>query len=217
MALGWRDQYLRYRDFFLNVQTLYKKRADLRAFLELVLSISSVIIFLNFALRPTALTIITLYNDIQNKQNTITSLNQKINNLATASNLLSTNQNAIPDIDKTVSDSPKPDLISQQIEALSIKDSVNLLGISVGQVFLVGTGQQKTATGVSPLPDNAQSMDISVSVKGDYQSLINFLKDFENLRTVTKIDATVVNSSVTDKGQTIVLVITGRVPNIGKS
>lgn len=217
MALGWRDQYTRYREFFLNIQTLYKKRADLRAFIELILSILTVIVFLNFALKPTALTIISLYNDIQGKRKTLEALNQKITNLNIASNLLNQNQNLIPDIDNSVGDSPKPDLISEQIQALGAKDSVTVLGISIGQIVLVGTGQApKTVSGLAQLPDNANSMDISVSVRGDYPNLISFLKDYENLRTVTKIDTTGISSSTTDKGQIIVNVISGRVPYLGK-
>ena len=59
MATGWRGQYIRYRGFFLNIVDLYKKRADLRAFLEVILSISTVTIFLLFALKPTMLTIVS--------------------------------------------------------------------------------------------------------------------------------------------------------------
>ena len=71
MALGWRGQYYRYKDYFLNIVALYKQRRDLRAFLEVILSLSTVIIFVVFALKPTALTIISLYNEIKVKKDTL--------------------------------------------------------------------------------------------------------------------------------------------------
>jgi Tfp pilus assembly protein PilO len=217
MALGWRDQYIRYREFFLNIEALYKQRADIRSFLEIILSISTTIIFLVFALKPTALTIISLYNEIQEKQKTVDALNQKINNLQLAQNLISQNQNAIVTINSSVGNSAQPDLIMQQIQALAVKDSVTVLGISVGQVNLVGITKNKTLSqGSTPLPDNAQEMPILLSVSGDYPALSSFLKDFESLRMITQLDSAGVSASSTEKGLIIVSSVTGRVPYLGQ-
>lgn len=216
MAIGWRSQYQRYRGFYLNILSLYKQKADIRAFLEIILSISTIIIFLLFALKPTALTIIGLYSEIQEKQKTVAVLNQKINSLSTAGSLLTQNKNSIPDINFAVSDLPRPDLISGQIEALAAKNSVTILGISVEQVTVVGSDQTKKTTSLAPLPDNANGMALSVSVKGDYPNLVSLLKDIENLRMVTKLDITGISSSVTEKGKSIVAIISGRVPYLGQ-
>jgi hypothetical protein len=186
-------------------------------FLELILSLSTVIIFVAFALKPTALTIISLYNQIKAEQATLNVLNQKISDLQTANNVYDQDQNVIPDIDTAIFTYPEPDTISKQIIGLSSKDSVNLLGISIGQVLLLGQIKSvKTASDLSPLPDNAQAMPISISFKGSYQNLITFIKDFENLRTPVKIDSLTVSSSQTQEGSTIVCVISGRIPYIGQ-
>lgn len=216
MAIGWRSQYQRYRGFYLNILALYKQKADIRAFLEIILSISTIIIFLLFALKPTAITIISLYSEIQEKQKTVAVLNQKINSLSTAGSLLAQNKNFIPDINFAVSDLPRPDLISGQVEALAAKDSVTILGISVEQVTVVGSDQTKKTTSLTPLPNNANGMGISISVKGDYPNLVSLLKDIENLRMVTKLDITGISSSVTEKGKSIVAIISGRVPYLGQ-
>lgn len=217
MALGWRDQYFRYKEFFLNIEALYKQRADLRAFLEVVLSLTTIIVFLVFALKPTALTIISLYNEIQEKQKTVETLNQKINNLQIAQNLVQQNQSAIVTVNSSVGNSPQPDLITQQIQALAAKDSVTILGISIGQVTLVGAVKNKaTSQSSSPLPDNALEMPVSVSLNGDYPALASFLKDFENLRMTTKLDASGISSSSSEKGIVILSSVTGRVPYLGQ-
>ena len=88
MALGWRGSYSRYKEFFLNITALYKKKAELRAFLEIILSLSTIIIFLLFALKPTVITIVSLLQQIREKQDTLSGLTQKVSDLQKANNRL---------------------------------------------------------------------------------------------------------------------------------
>jgi hypothetical protein len=202
----------------MNISAMYKEKADLRAFLEIVLSITIVIVFLLFAIKPTALTIISLVQEINKEKETLVTLTQKVNDLQTAGNLLTQNQNFINDIDTAVSSAPAPDAFSEQIEGLSTKDSVQVLGIAIDQVVLVGsTPTLNNTNGLTPLPGGALEMPFSLSISGDYASLINFIKDFENLRMVSKIDTLGITSSLTDKGRVIVAVISGRVPFLGNN
>ncbi|MEJ2441504.1 MAG: hypothetical protein P8Y06_01110, partial [Patescibacteria group bacterium] len=78
MALGWRKDYLRYRSYFLNIVGVYKQRKDLRMFLELLLTLVTVSFFAAFALRPTLLTIIELLKEIDTKEETLTKMSTKI-------------------------------------------------------------------------------------------------------------------------------------------
>jgi hypothetical protein len=216
MALGWRESYYRYKEFFLNISALYKQRADLRAFLEIILSLSTITVFLLFALKPTALTIINLLQEINEKRQTVASLTQKLNNLQIANTLLTQNQSVIPDIHIAVPDNPNPDTLSKQVEGLAAKDSTNILGITVNQVTLIGSGATpKTLSGLKSLPKNAKEMPFSVSVSGNYANLISFIKDFSNLRIATAVDSLGISSSITDKGRVIVAVISGRVAFLG--
>lgn len=217
MALGWRGQYNRYKDFFLNVANFYKQRTDLRIFLEIILSLSTVIIFLVFALKPTALTIISLLQEIKGKEETIVVLDKKLSDLNRASDVFADNQAAVADIETAVATSPHPDLIIQQVQGLAVKNSVDILGASIGQVIIIGTAPaKKSSSDVKPLPGGAKEMPISINIRGNYPNLITFLKDFENLRIVTKIDNIAITSSTTDSGQTIIAIISGRVPYLGQ-
>jgi len=217
MANGWRGQYFRYKDFFLNIVALYKQRKDLRAFLEVILSLSTVIIFVVFALKPTALTIVSLYNQIKSKQTTLDTLNQKKNDLQKANEVFDQNQNFIPDIDAAIYSKPEPDTISKQILGLASKDNVSLLGVSIGQVIILGkTVISKETSDVKPLPESALAMPLSISIKGNYSDMITFIKDMENLRTPIKFDSLAINSSQTQEGNIIVGIISARVPYIGQ-
>jgi len=218
MATGWRSSYYRYKEVFLNVAALYKKRSDLRAFMEIVLSISAVIIFLLFALKPTALTIISLVQQIKEERTTLSALTQKLSDLQKANTLLMQNQSYLKDIDLAVSSAPSPDIFAKQIQGLSAKNGVGIAGLSINNVILIGkTKVVNSSSGVEPLPENALEMAYSVSIRGSYTGIDSFLKDLENLRIISKIDSVTVTSSVMDGGRVIVAVISGRIPYVGNN
>jgi cell division protein FtsB len=216
MALGWRGSYTRYKEFFLNISALYKKRPDLRAFLEIILSLSTVIIFLLFALKPTVITIISLLQQIKEKQSTLSVLTQKVADLQVAGNLLQQNQSFIPIINIAVPSRPSPNTLSEQALGLAAKNSASILGVSINQITLMGVDTSKGVPGIKPLPANAKEMSFSISVRGPFSNLAAFIRDFENSRIVKKIDTLGISSSVTDKGLVIVAIISGRVPYLGK-
>ena len=217
MAQGWRKEYSRYKEYFLNVVNLYKQRADLRVFLEIILSLTTITIFAIFALKPTAVTIIGLVNEIKDKENSLSGLNQKINDLKTARNIYNQSQTQIQNIDAALSTAPQPNIFARQIEGLVSKDAVNISGLSVGEITLYGKDPQvKKSKETKPLPEDAKEMPVSINVSGSYQTLTNFIKDFESLRIPTKIDVLTINSSLTSLGQIIILIISGRVPYIGE-
>jgi hypothetical protein len=216
MALGWRGSYTRYREFFLNISALYKKRQDLRVFLEIILSLSTIIIFLLFALKPTVITIVSLLQQIKEKQSTLSALTQKVANLQVAGNLLQQNQIFIPNINIAVPSRPNPNILSEQVLGIASKNSANILGISINQITLTGLDTNKGVPGIKPLPANAKEMSFSISVRGAFPNLIGFIKDLESLRIMNKIDTLGITSSVTDKGLVIVAVASGRVPYLGK-
>ncbi len=216
MALGWRGQYYRYQGFFLNIVDLYKKRQDLRMFTEVILSLTTIIVFLLFALKPTVLTIINLVQEIQAKKETVAQLDQKIAALQSAQNVYSEESSFVSIAESSVPGNPQPDTFVRQIEGVASKDSANILGISVGQVTLTGTETQKAKlSDLKPISSKAKEMTVSISVAGDFTNLTSFITDLDNLRRPIRIDILGVNSSITDKGRVIVAVISGRVPFLG--
>lgn len=217
MINGWRGLYHRYKDFFLNIVVVYKQRRDLRAFLELILSLSTVIILVVFALKPTVLTIVELYGQINNKRETISTLNKKISDLQKASDTFGQNQQYIPNVNAVVFGSPEPNTVSKQIQGIASKNSVILLGISIGQITITGKGNlPKASVDLQPLPTATMAMPVSINLKGNYSNIIAFIKDFENLRIPSKVDSLTINSSQNQDGTSIVGVITARIPYIGQ-
>jgi hypothetical protein len=220
MASGWKSSYFRYRELFLNASTLYKKRADLRAFLEIVMSIFAVIIFLIFALKPTALTIIELIKQINEKKETLSTLSVKVNNLQKAGALMAQNEAYLNDIDIAIPSAPNPEILTKQVEGIAAKNGVELMGFAIDNVILtgnVGTIRKKTTGSIKPLPENANEMGYTISVKGGFVGVNGFLKDLEDLRVISVVDSAAINSSVTNTEKFIVAVISGRVPYLQSS
>ena len=217
MAVGWRGSYLRYREYFLNIANLYKQRADLRAFLEIILSLSTITIFLLFALKPTALTIISLTQEIREKKQTVAELDKKISDLKIATSVFAQNQAFIPDINAAIGTIANPEVFAKQVQGLASKNGVSIQGMSIGQITLVGkdAGTKKSSE-TNPLPEGAREMQVSVSVKGDYIALLSFIKDLQNLRLANKVDILGISASTTESGRVIVAVISGRVPFLGQ-
>jgi hypothetical protein len=215
MALGWRKEYFRYRDVFLNIVNLYKKRQDLKIYLEILLSLGTISIFTAFALRPTVITIAELYKEIKNKENIVIKLDEKIKNLALAEELFKQEESKINLTKTSVPGIPIPESYVKQIEGLAIQNGLSLLGVSVGEVTLVGESKNSGATDteLASLPEGASGVTFSISVSGSYQQLSSFIGGLEKLRRPLKIDSLVISSSETEEGTNrLILLIGGRVP-----
>ena len=205
MALGWRKDYLRYRSYYLNILNLYKKREDLRMFLEIILSLSTISFFSIFALRPTFLTIAVLLKEINTKKETIIKMDTKIRNLQTAQNILSQESLRIPILELSIPQSPQPQNFVHQIEGIASSTEVEVLGIRVDETSLKGD-----------VPVNDQEMvGFSVSTAGSFQNLFSFLKNLENLRSPVKIDVLGISLAKKEQGNILTLVVTGKVPYLG--
>lgn len=213
MAQGWKKDYFRYKDFFLNVLRVYNTKPNLKIYLELLLSLTTIIVFALFAIKPTILTIIDLNNEIKAKQETSAKLKQKIKNLQTASNLLQTEAGNILYVDQAVPNKATAEVLVKQIEGLSIESGLKILGFSASDVTLNGKeSESKKAKDTESLPNNANELPFSLSATGSYSSIFSFLSKTENLRRPIRIDSFIINSNTTEAGKTLVLTITGRVP-----
>lgn len=203
MAQGWRKDYLRYKGFFLDILAIYKSRPNLKVYLELILSLGTIVIFSIYAIKPTVLTIIELNNEIKSKENTVLLLTQKISDLKIASNILQKESANLEFIDNAVPTGANVQQLVNQIEKMALDKSVTIRNLSSSNIFLKGSSDKKIEN----------SVPVSFSVTGNYQNLFQFLQTIENLRRPFKIDSFVFNSNITaDNEKFIVLTISGDVP-----
>jgi len=72
--------------------------------------------------------------------------------------------------------------------------------------------KSKKSKDVEALPADADELPFTVSLIGSYQNLVLLLSDIDNALRPAKIDSLAINSSKTDEGKTLVLMISGRLP-----
>jgi len=216
MAVGIKGQYYKYREFSVNLLSMYKQRADVQAFLEIILSLGTLIVFVVFAIKPTILTMISLRKEIKSKQETLNALNQKITDLQTANRVYQSNITVIPNIESAIFGAPLPETVTEQILGLGLKNSVNVAGLSIGQVALVGQNNtRKEAADLPQLPGGSQSLPVTINVKGEYLNLKTFLADLENSRIPIKLDSLTLSSSQLSFGNILGEFINSRIPYFG--
>lgn len=215
MALGWRSNYLRYKEFFLNILFVYKKRPDVKLFLEAILSLATILVFSIFALRPTLITIASLVREIRTKEETVAAMDEKIASLDEAEGLYTREEARINIIKEAIPQGAKPEVFLRQIEGVSQQSLTSLLGTSFGELTLLGKApERKAKEKEKSLPEGARALTFSVSVAGDYPALTKFLADIQKLRMPIKIDASGLNSAQSPTGVTLTLVISARTPYI---
>ncbi len=189
MAATWKRDYVKYQKEFLGIITLYKERTDLQAFTEILLSITTVILFSIFAIRPTARTIAQLIQENKGKEETIATMDEKIKNLALASDTYDRNKSKIDLLDTAVPTIPDPNGQQRQLEGVIMKDQIELVALSLGPASIVGnlsfaplSATSQADQGSSALPLSAKSIYTSIDATGDYQKLLQFLGDIEKIR-----------------------------------
>jgi Tfp pilus assembly protein PilO len=203
MDIGWRQRYASSRNLLKKTIQTYNKRPDLKAYLELFLSLATITIFGVFAIRPTIITIGKLIIEVKAKEETVTTMNQKIENLKGAQEIYNKNIDKIEVAKMAVPDEPLPHLLDRQIEAAAADTSVDLTSLSISGVDLLGVTNtqtvQETISGLS----NENTLTFSISAKGNFDSLASFIRELENLRRPIRLNEVGLGKSASQGNENI--------------
>ena len=218
MANNWKNDYMRYKDFFLNVLQVYYAKPNIKIYLELILSLTTIIIFSIFAIKPTILTIIELNKEIQTKENTITEIKQKLIDLQKANDIMQNEAEKLARIETAIPSSATPENIILEMERLANKNSLQILNLSMSEVIIMGNEKLKKrgAETFEKLPLEADELPFTVSLSGSYQNLVLLISDIENQIRPVKIDSLTINTSTTEEGKVLILTVAGRLPFVKK-
>ncbi len=218
MALGWRNQYTRYKDFFLNVYDSYTKKSEAKMFVEILLSVTVSAFFVFLALRPTVVTILELVRTIQEKERTISQMQQKIKDINTARDIYEQNSSQIALISSAIPTLPEPEVLSRQVQGLAQENSVDLTSLAVEEVSLTGDAFKNLDKELSNLPEGSQPLTFSLNVKGSSFPFISaLLSELERLRVPVKLDSFSISSSQNDEAVNLILVVGGRTPYLSNN
>jgi hypothetical protein len=211
MNPGWRLNYLRYKSYFQNMIGRYREKSDVRAYIEILLSLATVSVFAIFALRPTLLTIATLMKEIESKRETLEQMQAKIDKLNSAQTLYDRERSRIDILFTSIPTNPNPEVFARQIEGFSEKHGLSIAEINIGEAVILGKDTKSTSStekGLSPLPGESLGLNVSATYTTDldrYFSLSNFVSDFEKSRRPAKIDTIRIKTTTDTKERIKVL------------
>ncbi len=218
MESGWRKNYVRYRSYFLNVALHYKERADIKTYLEILLSLTTIIIFSVFALRPTLVTIAQLLKEIEAKEETVVRMTDKISQISQAQSLYNKQWNNIQHLKTALPEKPQPEEFVRQVEGLTEKHGITIDTVTVGKAVLLGSDTAEPATRMAKTPISESAGEVAFSINAsapitDFQTISSFYSDFMLLRRPTRIDSFViaVNQKLTE-GNRLIFTVDGRLP-----
>lgn len=218
MGQGWKKEYTRYKGFFLNIVNLYNSKPNFRVYLELLLTLGTIILFSTLAIRPTVLTIIEIRNEISAKESTIQKLTKKTNDLQSASRVIQQESETLELINQSIPSQANLENLISQIERLAIQNNITITAITSSDLLIKGSDSKvkKQSDDLSPLPESANELPLSIAVSGDYPNLMLFLNSIEMLRRPIKIDTLILNSSKSqdEEVKKLTLTINGRSPYI---
>ena len=201
MAANWQGSST-YQRYLLDIVALYRRKPNLKIYLELLLSIVTIGILTLFAIKPTVLTIAELVVKINSQQQTSDQMDTKIKNLGIAQTLFNQEQANIQLLNQAVPTGPDVQTYIRQIEGLLKKQGLTPTTLSVGQVDLLS---QKEATAAATTSSQAA---FTITISGAYQQLLNLMQDLENLRRpalLDKLDFTINDANPETKTLTLVL------------
>lgn len=212
------ENYQLYKRYIKNIALIYQRRKDIRAYIELLLSLSVVIIFSIFAIRPTVITIIDLNREIEEKTLIVQRLDNKLAALDQAAANFNQNRRTVALADTAIPDGPLPELYARQLEGLAKVSEVTLLGMNVDRVNITdGAPSQVNAEAESAtdsFPTTSSSINITADIAGSFTNLLEFLQQFERMRRPTFFDQVDLRLRNDTNGNDLVLSIAGRAPYI---
>lgn len=168
-------------------------RPEIRASVEIILSIFSVVFLLMFAIRPTLATVASLQKKIEDQTIVDNKLNTKINQLVRANTDLTTYASRLPDYDLAVTDAHDESGLAKRIETIARESGVAINNLFLDAVPLVGEQinlARKEKGAERPTLETGgkiASYVVNFDISGGTNQVFDFLTKLENMDRVTLI------------------------------
>lgn len=180
MALVSNEKYALY---FQKVGLLYKK-PEIKASLEIILSIFTITILIFAAIRPTLTNVVSLQKKIEDQEAVNKKADRKIAQLLAAQNQLKEFSSSLVLFDNAVPDSFSYSDSAKRLEYLARINNLAIDSISFSGSVLLSGGKiagDWAAKIAKPGIDNLIIDQISFTVSGKPANILNFLKQIENM------------------------------------
>lgn len=185
MNAPWRNE---------KIRSVYG-RPEIRASVEIILSVFTVVFLLTLAIRPTLATVATLQKKIADQTVVDAKLSTKIGQLAKASADLGTYADRVVDFSAAVTDTPDESGLAKRFTVIAAENNITTHSLAFDAIPLIGQQiklADKEKGGIMPPLEKdgkVASFSISFDVSGDPSKVIDFLSKLENMDRVVLISA----------------------------
>lgn len=188
MAINYRTEYQRYRQYYVNLRRFYQKPTVKVSFFVL-LSFATVTFFTALAIRPTITTIGALIRDIEDKRQVDDLLEAKITALDEVQGVVAELEEEEELLKNALPEDAALGKFLQELEYLAQQHQVSLTGVSFASVTLGQTTTRKRL--------EAEPVSFTLDLAGNFTNVAAYLKALERLDRVVIITNLELKSGVT--------------------
>ncbi len=174
----------RFRRYYRNLTPLLK-RPKVRASTAAVFSFLAVSLFLWYAVRPTAQTIIYLQREIADKTVLNQQMEDKITALIEAQSTYETIKDRLPVLDQALPHAPDAVILARELRNIANVSQATISALQVPGVPLT-TNDATPGANLSAQPA-LQDFTVTMVIEGSYQAVKTFLTSLLNLRRITSL------------------------------
>ena len=171
MVLEYKNNFNRYRKYLISAS----RQPLWQASFALVLSLLLLIILLFLVLRPTLITISSLFGQINSQKQITQQLDAKIASLQQAQTLLNSLEPRLIHLDNNLPTSANLGIWTSAVETIASNS-----GVAITNLSLLNIPISNIATATAQLA-NLTKIDFNITVSGDYPQLVNFVDTLEKL------------------------------------
>lgn len=218
MDASWKKNYIRYKTVLLGTLDQYQKKADIKVYVEILLSLATISIFSIFALRPTLITIAQLIKDIDSKKEVLARMEAKLEKLDEAQITYDREKDNITLLQTAIPFIPQPNVFIRQAEGISNRTAA-VNNMSIDEAVILGSSSPaKSSEQLTQFPEDVISTGINISSQADinnYNTTFEFYKSMEKLRTPLLIDSFSLTIDESEEGKKLIIVfINGRLASL---
>ena len=203
----------KYSLYYQQISLIYQ-RPEVKASLEIVLSVFMVTGLIFFAIRPTVTNIAALQKRIEDLNSFNKKADLKIAQVFDSQNQLSVFQDKLRLFDEAVPDKFSYQGMAGRIEVLARKSGLTIQTISMPGIRLFGTGKGNGGWASKLLTKSASNIvrsSVSFAVSGDPKKVREFLGNLENLDRATLLESITMTTETGRAGKTSSIKATGQV------
>ena len=200
MAQG--DLYKQYSVFAQRAGALYAK-PEIRASLEIILSVFTVTLLIFFAIRPTLTNVASLQKKIEDQEVVLKKADTKVSQLLSAETQLSENQGRLALLVDAVPDNFNYFNISKRVEIVAREASVTLSlmrlpgSIVLGGPDVPGLVGDRAKEVVMPDENGVMMIGVQFNVGGGQEQVLNFMRSLENMDLLAVIQNIKISKTTT--------------------